>query len=275
MATDIPDLITKLRSGVFKIELLSENAQTLGSGSGFLVVGGFVTNQHVLPDDGYALAKLVFDGPAHVSVTVERKRLIANKRATSQPRRRQEYGRNRDYTYVEFDSREFDSRHRFELARERKLRPGDRVVYLGYPFSHDHLAAHQGHVASVHYDPQVETDVIQIDGSVNPGNSGGPLINPETEKVEGIITEAETGIMLESFDELQRALTNNITLFTTPGGPDAAFGRVRFSDAMAATHRAILQTTMAIRRSANVGIGFAFPIDHVREDIQRWRAAET
>lgn len=271
MITDISDIISSLRGGVFKIELLSEAGTVLGSGSGFLVMGGIVTNQHVLPDEGYATARLVFGEPEPATFFIERKELIALKRATSQPRNRQGYGKNRDYTYLELDRQEFDGRHHFELAPERKLRTGDGVLYLGYPYSHKDLAAHQGHVASIHYDPQVETDVIQVDGSVNPGNSGGPLINPSTREVEGIITEAETGIILDSFDALQRTLMENIHQLTRPNRPSAAFDGIDFHVAMAATQRAILQVAHTIRRSANVGIGFAFPIEHVRGEIRRWR----
>ena len=56
-------------------------------------------------------------------------------------------------------------------------------------------------------------DMIQIDASVNSSNSGGPLIDPKTEKVIGIITRKAAGLT-KVFSELRSILQENIKLLS-------------------------------------------------------------
>jgi hypothetical protein len=261
----ISELIAKVRSGVFKIALHHED-DLVGSGTGFLVEGGLITNQHVLPDDGYEFAEFIFEGGE--PFTLRREDLISAKLAVSSQRIRGESGPNRDYTYVEMDWPELQQRWRFQLAPTRELAPGDPVLYLGYPFDHNHLAAHQGHVASLHYEAEIGSDVLQIDGSVNVGNSGGPLLHPDTGLVEGIITEAETGLVLHQFKLLRRALEQNITLLSRNTGFAMNMAGEKSS---LASHESLARLAHALRRSANVGIGYAYVIDSVRDHIHRLR----
>ncbi len=71
-----------------------------------------------------------------------------------------------------------------------EIRVGDTVVALGYPIDENlnpTLTATQGGVSSVRTDGQ---DIIQHQASVNPGNSGGPLID-----VDGRITGVNTFVV--------------------------------------------------------------------------------
>ena len=77
-----------------------------------------------------------------------------------------------------------------------RVKPGDKVVMLGYPLYHEgltHLSATSGmisakHRSPSHIDARVNLDMIQIDGSVNMGNSGGPLIHVGSSSVAGIVS---------------------------------------------------------------------------------------
>ncbi len=80
------------------------------------------------------------------------------------------------------------------LASTRDLYPGDTVVAVGFPFGIGPSVS-SGVVAGLKREFEDPTDkdkpkmtnMIQFDAAVNPGNSGGPLINRDGEVV-GIVT---------------------------------------------------------------------------------------
>ncbi len=78
------------------------------------------------------------------------------------------------------------------LGSSGNLRPGDEVVAIGFPFGIGPSTS-GGVVSGLDRSfrspqgKQVMTGLIQFDAAVNPGNSGGPLINMDGEVV-GIVT---------------------------------------------------------------------------------------
>lgn len=72
------------------------------------------------------------------------------------------------------------------------VRPGDRVMAIGAPFGLEGsvssgVVSATGRSFVVEETGQVLTDMIQFDASVNPGNSGGPLVDLSG-RVVGIVT---------------------------------------------------------------------------------------
>lgn len=58
------------------------------------------------------------------------------------------------------------------------LRPGDDVVAIGYAMGLEGMATiTRGIVSAIRYDPLVQSEVIQTDAVIAPGNSGGPLLS--------------------------------------------------------------------------------------------------
>jgi len=169
----------------------------------------------------------------------------------------------KDFVYIILSEPECNGRHIFELSDSSSLTVGEQIVFMGYPFSSPHLTAHIGYVSSLHQSNGVE--IIQIDGSVNSGNSGGPLIDLKTGKVAGIVTRAETGLLKEQFNRLLQALKNNYEILNhrsiiKVGGIDPI-------QAIKASQASMGQIVTQLRRSANVGIGFAFSAKYVKEKI--------
>ena len=90
----------------------------------------------------------------------------------------------------------------FELANSDNVQVGEKVIAIGNPLGLQ-FSVSQGIVSGVHR-PGVsgENSYLQTDAALNPGNSGGPLINKEGEVI-GInnfkISEGESlGFALES-----------------------------------------------------------------------------
>lgn len=76
------------------------------------------------------------------------------------------------------------------IGDERSMMAGANVAYLGYPYGKRELETVKvsATIVSSKILTPSGTRTLQIDSSVNDGNSGGPLVDFETGKVVGIIT---------------------------------------------------------------------------------------
>ena len=127
------------------------------------------------------------------------------------------------------------------------------------------LTAHMGYVSSIH--DQRGRELIQIDGSVNGGNSGGPLLSLETGNVLGIITRAVTGIIEEEFNKLILTLRQNQEILSKTKS-SMSIGGIDPVQGIRASQAAMEQIASNLKRSANVGIGYAFSTNTIREQIE-------
>lgn len=252
----IPELIEKCSSGVAEIAL-ETNRQSIANGTAFLVDGGLITNSHVIrPPGDFDAFRIRFPETDNV-VRLLPDNFYSRVRIES----REE---DLDYAFIEIDEPEFSDRHRFGLGSADDAAVGEEVIFLGFPFGMPQLTAHAGRISSIHN--QGQRKVIQIDGSVNGGNSGGPLLNLRSGKVIGIITRAVTGIIEQEFNELINTLRKNQEVLSQSravmkiGGIDPIQG-------LRASMVAMEQIARNLKRSANVGIGYAFSIDLLKDEI--------
>ena len=73
------------------------------------------------------------------------------------------------------------------LACQTEYKQGRTVLAFGHPAGQDFTAS-RGIISGIRYERIAGYEAIQTDASVNPGNSGGPLIDVETGLVIGINT---------------------------------------------------------------------------------------
>lgn len=256
------ELIKKCRSGIAQISLENDR-KCIGSGSAFLVDGGLVTNSHNLRRITFDTLVIRFENDisnnSSNEIRLSSQHCIESIVAESSEN-------EKDFVYIILSEPECNGRHIFELSDSSSLTVGEQIVFMGYPFSSPHLTAHIGYVSSLHQSNGVE--IIQIDGSVNGGNSGGPLIDLKTGKVAGIVTRAETGLLKEQFNRLLQALKNNHEiLLKHQHGVKISLGGIDPIQAIKASQASMEQIVTQLRRSANVGIGFAFSTKYVKEEI--------
>lgn len=249
-----PDLIRQVRSGIAEIAI-EYNRESRANGSAFLFERGLITNSHVIrPETNFDTFRIRFedlDLPIRISPDD-----LSTKILTESP----ESGH--DYAVIELDEPEFNDRHRFDLGEFNSLDVGQQILFMGYPFGMPQLTAHMGHISSI-FD-RSGTSVAQIDGSINGGNSGGPLISIESGKVVGIVTRAVTGLIERQFDELITALDSNAEILKRPSGM-VKMGGIDPMNALQVTQTAMARLARDLKRTANVGIGYAYSIDPVRE----------
>ena len=126
------------------------------------------------------------------------------------------------------------------------------------------LTCHQGIVSSVH-SSGVAT-LIQVDASVNPSNSGGPMIDPSSGHVHGVISRKATGLS-KMFDDLISSFQSNIDdLRDASANTSSKISGVDPIQALVTSQRQMEAISKELKRSANVGIGWAIKADALREE---------
>lgn len=259
----VADLVDKVRSGVIHIEYSSDQVR-IGSGTGFMCRNRLVTNNHVYQAQGNPHVTLAwqpdtdFSSREEVQMSYEEFRKYFESGSPEQ---------NADFAILNVPQLSEKALYQFEVASRAGCRIGDEVALLGFPFEQRHLACHVGRISSFYVQNSVK--VIQLDASVNPSNSGGPLVDPISGQVLGIVTRKSTGLT-RAFDELEKILTQNVSRFSAiippeamePHAPGISLGKTALDG-----QKHLLQLASEIRRSANVGIGYAFAIDHLLMDL--------
>lgn len=142
----------------------------------------------------------------------------------------------------------------FSLSSQIAL--GDQVMFSGFPTGVLGPSLFTG-ILSAHGPnllPSPKCRLMQINGMINLGNSGGPLFRVGSLEVIGVIT-AKFVPLLQEIDNLRDILR------TIPQFPsEVGIGRIDFSKFVNLVMRALLSVSGSLRL-VQVGIGYAVPID--------------
>lgn len=243
------------RSGVCQI-IFERGRERICSGSAFRVPGGLVTNSHVLRGSDFEVGIIQFEDMAEDEVIrLSRDDILAAIEHESPEN-------DHDVAFLRIDEPEFSGRHIFSFGESECLSVGDQIGFIGFPFQMPQLTCHMGYVSSIYQSGPVT--VIQIDGSINGGNSGGPLVSLGDGKVVGVITRSEVGFIASQFDALLGSLRNNVSLLETT--PEAIqINGIGLISGLRSSQAAMLEIATNLRRSANVGIGYAFASNQIRD----------
>lgn len=252
------DIFTTCRSGVAQV-CLERGRDRITAGSAFLVPGGLITNSHVLRDVDFEVAVIRFENMDYESgIRLARDTCMA---AVAHESLRDEH----DVAFLLLDEPEFSGRHTFEFGDSGNLQVGEEIGFLGYPFQMNQLTCHVGHVSSLHQRGRV--NVIQVDGSVNGGNSGGPLIDLSDGSVVGLVSRAEIGFIANQFDKLIHTLTQNVEQLQRQRSAKVILAGIDPVKGFLASQVAMREIAVNLRRSANVGIGYAFSSNYIRDRL--------
>ena len=256
---DLVSLIKELRSGVVQL-FIERNRELLGFGSGFLVEGGIITNSLNIRSRETDVIAIRFDDldPNDSSNYI---RISPDDYVKAESPQGE-----KDFAFLQMDQPEFGGRHHFELVDSSTPgEVGEKAIFLGFPFGMTHLTTHIGFISSIHSANGVK--IIQIDGSINGGNSGGPLVEIKSGKVIGIVTRSVTGLIEQQFIALINALQQNQKALRNVVGM-MSLGPVDPIQAIISSQAAMEQIAKDLHRSANVGIGYAYSVDYAREAIK-------
>lgn len=201
-AADLPTLIAASKTSVLPVGSYdpSGNPRFEFRGSGFVVGNGnlVATNFHVLPAAGER------DQPAQLVVLVARS-------AAAEPSVRLARvvatDRLRDLVLLQFEGAALAP---LPLAAAGSIREGQAVALMGFPIGSAlgySVVTHHGIVASItsaalpaptarQLDPRAVArlregnfEVLQLDATAYPGNSGGPVLNADSGEVVGVVNQ--------------------------------------------------------------------------------------
>jgi len=269
------DTIEKVKSGVIRITSIKNN-NIAGSGTGFISNNRIITNDHVLKGalSGETVWLTFHDTP--ISKSISNGKETVNAKPPILTLSKQDFKKlvitsseENFYDYAILSLPEAIQKmnlFQFELLENAEKKMGMDIAFLGYPLDAFNITCHSGRISSL-FSRGIVDNVIQIDASINGGNSGGPLFMPDTGKVVGIITRKATGIT-KMFDELKNGLRQNMELINNSSGANILMGGIDLRRAIEATQLQSLVIIEEIERSANVGIGYAFPIDPVTSALK-------
>jgi|AntRauTorcE11897_2_1112592.scaffolds.fasta_scaffold00645_5 S1-C subfamily serine protease len=253
-------LVEEVKSGVVHIVYV-KNQKKIGSGSGFILNGYLVTNNHVIqtPENTNFLIRFHNSDPKDLSDGLLYKHDdFLNFLATGSD------VNSFDFAVFDIPKIRKNDLFSFDFGEVDKMKIGDNIAFLGYPLEHNNLVVHNGMISSFYNSGPSNTEIIQLDASVNASNSGGPLVDISTGNVIGIITRKATGLSM-IFEELRDVLDKNIAQIKQAKGMIWLGGFNPVSGFIAGQNQ-LKSLTNEIERSANVGIGYAVSIKHLAQD---------
>lgn len=271
----IPKIIKEIKSGVVQINFY-DAGEKISSGSGFLCKDKLITNNHVFYPQGITLEETSVSIRFGDTSYGEDDPILTNFKDLKEFINVGSTEENFDYLVIDLNKSlkaiqhikindklvNLDKRYKFELGSHLDVEEGEQILIMGFPFGNKNLTSHIGYVSSIYDNGRV--NIIQLDASINNGNSGGPLIDFKTCKAIGTITRKQTGLA-EQFDELIKGFDTNINLLSRLKG-SLRWGNLDIMDIFSATQRQMKSIAWNIKRSSNVGIGFAFSCENLKKE---------
>ncbi len=245
MVNNLRSKISTVKPAVVKI--ISKNQTETSEGSGFIVTndGIFISNSHVILDNDPSLTIVQF----HDKTIKKCSKFIH---------------RDNDHDFAIMKLEDGNYNH-LELGEYENIEEGDSSYFCGYPLLTENHVTHNGIVSAKFTENGLK--ILQLDASVNSGNSGGPLLNMD-DKVVGIITEKEGGVRrrlveIGKFLEKKGAFMKFTSRNKTTGQSFSV-----------APNQTLGEVINIIRHYTNVGIGYGFSIEYAKSKLKELNLIE-
>lgn len=141
---------------------------------------------------------------------------------------------------------------------------GTEICFSGYPHGIDDLLVHKAVVSG-----PFNNLGFYIDGSVNGGNSGGPIIDITDELIIGVVTQRRFlgSVKLQEISEKAKQLQSHCNAIAGIG--NVHIMGVNFTEVMSLMSESFLISNLIIETNANTGIGIGYHIKFVVEECKK------
>lgn len=146
-------------------------------------------------------------------------------------------------------------------AQNTEVLRGRKVLFAGFPHGITDLLVHEAIVSG-----PLEQHAFYIDGMVNGGNSGGPIVDAHSGELVGIVTqrrflgESEAKVLAQKSHQIASRLMPSSSI-------NAIIMGINFGQFAANVSQAISVLPEIISLNSNSGIGIGFKIDFVDKVI--------
>lgn len=146
---------------------------------------------------------------------------------------------------------------------------GLKLIFSGYPHGMPQLLTSEAIISS-----PLEEGKFTIDGMVNGGNSGGPIIDRDSGELVGIVTQRRypLGEEAKKFSEEISHLHNNLNKVKQHGYVEVM--GVNFGEMAELFGKSLQILSEMMNFNANSGIGIGFPIQPVIDAISSLKAQQ-
>jgi hypothetical protein len=222
-----------------------------GSGFSFRSPETVVTNCHVIES-------LLSNGTPAIAITESGQELFLTHLASSPT---DQY----DFAIFKIDS-QIPAGRRFLLPKLiPSLSRGHQVIFAGFPHGIRDLLVQEAIVSA-----PIENHGFYLDGSVNGGNSGGPIIDKADGKVLGIVTQRRFlgNIPMAPLRTQAQQLAQHCQQIATSGGEIMMLGIdfTQFANMMA---EGLILIDQVLQANANSGIAIGFKINYVNTEADK------
>jgi len=139
---------------------------------------------------------------------------------------------------------------------------GKRVIFAGYPHGFPELLTSEAIISA-----PMDAGCFALDGMINKGNSGGPIVEVEEGKVVGIVTRRRyplgdaAGVIADNARALVETFSRTNMVMS--------IGAIDFAKINQMYAESLNVIVDALSLNANSGIGIGFPISPVTEVVEK------
>lgn len=169
-----------------------------------------------------------------------------------------------DYAILELESAFAGAHDPFKPMQPQKIERGSEIIFSGFPHGISDLLVHEAIISG-----PAGSKGFFIDGSVNAGNSGGPIVDKPSGLVAGIVTQRRF-LGAKELETLQQQMQDLVRQCNQIAGRGrVALMGIDFGQLTAAIARGFLLTGELFSANANSGIGIGFRIEHVEGECTK------
>ena len=164
----VEDIVERVTSSIVEIVRLDGS----GKGTGFIVSpdGIVVTNEHVIGGDTKTQVRVGTGSEIFKADVIDKDSTL-------------------DIAFIRIDSnKQFDALPMGEIG---KVRVGEQIIAIGFPYFGAGSSINSPPSVTIGIVSAIRDTMIQTDAALNPGNSGGPLLNMQGEVIGVAVSKVE------------------------------------------------------------------------------------